>query len=130
MLPLGSAEGLSFTAASDDGGRTLDPGCDYLVKGPMPPARYWTLSLLDRAGFPLANPANRYGFTSAEMLRLGEDAAGRIIVSSQARSGNWLPADDGRPFQLMLRLYDTSLSTGRGTLDSVRMPTITRVGCR
>lgn len=128
-LPLGSAEGLSFLAQEDDGGRALDPRCDYAVKGPMPPARYWTLSLLDGAGFPVANAANRYGFTSAEILRFGEDGPGRITVSPRARSGNWLPAEGGRPYRLMLRLYDTSLSTGRGTLDKVRMPSITRIGC-
>ncbi len=127
LLPLGTAEGLTFVASGDDHGRPLNPRCDYVVKGPMPPARYWTLSLLDKAGFPIANAANRYGFTSAEILRLGDETA--IIVSPEARSGNWLPANRAKSYELMLRLYDTSFSTGKGTLDKNRMPTLTRVSC-
>ena len=51
VLPLGVAEGLSFVARTDSEGRAFAASCDYVVKGPMPQARFWTLSLLDPAGF-------------------------------------------------------------------------------
>ena len=130
LLPLGTAEGLTFLATTDDAGRTLEVRCDYVVKGPMPPTRYWTLSLLDGKGFPIANAAQRYGFTSSEVLRLGDESA-RISISARARSGNWLPVGDISTYTLMLRLYDTSLSTtGRTSFENVKMPSIKRTACR
>ena len=95
----------------------------------MPGTRYWTLSLLDPQGFPIANPANRFGFTSVEVLRLDGDPA-TVVVSAQARPGNWLPGGRGRDFVLMLRLYDTSLSVERATFTNLRMPAIKRTACR
>ena len=128
LLPLGEAEGLSFIARIDDSGGALDGTCDYTLEGPMPPARFWTLSLLDPAGFPVEDPARRYGFTSAEVLRL-DKAPVTIVVSPQARAGNWLPSGAGRRFVLMLRLYDTSLTAGGTDFGALRMPTIERGAC-
>ena len=129
LLPLGTAEGLTFLAATDGAGAALEGRCDYLVEGPMPGTRYWTLSLLDPQGFPIANPANRFGFTSAEVLRLDGDPA-TVAVSAQARPGNWLPVGKQRDFILMLRLYDTSLSVERASFTNLKMPAIKRTGCR
>ncbi len=129
LLPLGTAEGLTFVAASDGTGAALEGRCDYVVEGPMPGTRYWTLSLLDAQGFPIANPANRFGFTSAEVLRFSAEPV-TVAVSSQARPGNWLPVGKQRDFMLMLRLYDTSLSVERASFSSLRMPAIKRTGCR
>ena len=128
LLPLGESEGLSFIALTDDRGTTLDGACDYTVEGPMPPARYWTLSLLDAAGFPLDDPAKRYGFTSAEVLRL-DKAPVTIAVSPQAQPGNWLPTGARRRFVLMLRLYDTSLTAGGTDFAALKMPTVARGTC-
>lgn len=130
LLPLGAAEGQSFIAAIDGGGAPLSPTCDYVVKGPMPTARFWTLSLLDAGGFPIANPASRYGFTSSEILRLNNDPA-VVRVSGEARDGNWLPIGKAAAgLILMLRLYDTGLSTIGTSLNATTMPTIERQGCR
>ncbi len=128
LLPLGESEGLSFVARADDRGGALDGSCDYTLVGPMPPARYWTLSLLDPAGFPVQDPARRYGFTSAEVLRFDKTPT-TIVVSPQARAGNWLPTGIKGPFVLMLRLYDTSLTAGGTDFTTLRMPTIERGTC-
>ena len=56
-IPLAAGEGLQFIARTDDSGAALDPRCAYLVGHTTPPARYWTLSLIDRQGFPVENPA-------------------------------------------------------------------------
>ena len=128
LLPLGEAEGLSFIARIDDSGGALDGTCDYTLEGPMPPARFWTLSLLDLAGFPVEDPARRYGFTSAEVLRLDKTPV-TIMVSPQARAGNWLPSGARRRFVLMLRLYDTSLTAGGTDFAKLRMPTLARGAC-
>lgn len=128
LLPLGESEGLSFVARADSGGTMLEGRCSYTVKGPMPPARFWTLSLLDPAGFPLANPAERYAFTSAEVLRF-EKIPVAVAVAPDARSGNWLPTGTRDRFVLMLRLYDTSLTAGGTDFSSLKMPAIERGDC-
>ena len=128
VLPLGVAEGLTFVARTDSDGRAFARSCDYVVAGPMPQARYWTLSLLDAAGFPIADPAERYGFTSAEVLR-DVGAPVTIEVSPQARSGNWLPTGKRGSYVLMLRLYDSGLSTAGTVFEEAEMPSITRGSC-
>ena len=128
LLPLGESEGLSFVARTDERGSALEGACDYTLDGPMPPARFWTLSLLDPAGFPIENAARRYGFTSAEVLRLGQRPL-TIAMAPQARSGNWLPSGAKGRFVLMLRLYDTSLTAGGTDFATLRMPTIKRGSC-
>ncbi len=125
-LPLGAAEGVSFLATTDDAGAALSPACTYKVAGPVPPARFWTLSVLTPEGFPIANPAGRYGFTSAEILRQDEDPVA-IVVSRSARSGNWLPVGKAVSFVLALRLYDTGLSAVGGSVG--KMPAVRKLGC-
>jgi hypothetical protein len=128
-LPLGTAEGQSFFAHSDSSGAPLDAGCDYRVTGDMPRARYWTLSLQSPDGGLVANPADRYGYTSAEILR---SAAGgfEIVVARQARAGNWLPIGSDSTFILMLRLYDAENDMRSAPPDAAEMPRIERVRCR
>lgn len=127
VLALGASEGLSFVADTDSRGQPLSGKCEYAVGGNVPGARFWTLSLLSRGGFPIANPADRFGFTSAEVLRMADEPL-LISVAPAARSGNWLPSPGGR-FVLMLRLYDTGLSAVGTVLDASAMPTIKRLAC-
>ena len=128
-LPLGAAEGLTFVAAADSKGGTLSGRCDYAVTGPIPPARFWTLSLLSPDGFPIANPAAQYAYTSADALRFSDDPV-TLIVSPEARAGNWLPTGHAARYVLMLRLYDTGLSTVGATLEPAAMPSIRRLACK
>ena len=129
-LPPGAAEGVSFTATRDGSGSPLSSSCSYKVGGAIPPARYWTLSVLTPDGFPIANPAGRYGFTSAEVLREGE-APPEITVSAEARGGNWLPVGGkAAPFVLMLRLYDTGLSAAGAGVSGSSLPMIVKLECR
>ena len=129
LLPLGAAEGLTFVAATASDGSSLGSRCDYAVGGPMPAARYWTVSLLDDAGFPVGTGAVRHGFTSAEVLR-SDGAPALITVSPAARAGNWLPTGGVDHYVLMLRLYDTGLSGVGAVLDAAAMPTVKTLGCR
>ena len=74
-------EGLQLIARVDDGGRALDARCVYTVGPRVPAARYWTLSLIDPDGWPIENPAERYGFRSSEILRA---ANGDFVVTVAA----------------------------------------------
>lgn len=129
LLPIGTSEGLTFIAATDERGGALSGRCDYVVGGAFPAARFWTLSLLTPEGFPISNAASRYGFTSAEILRIA-DVAPSVIVSGEAHAGNWLPSGQDGHYVLMLRLYDTNLSNLRSRIDNAAMPTVRRLTCR
>ena len=128
-LPLGAAEGLTFVADTDSKGGALSGRCDYIVTGPVPPARFWTLSLLTPDGFPIANAADQYGYTSADALRF-VDSPVAMTISPEARGGNWLPTGHATHYVLMLRLYDTGLSTVGANLETSAMPSIERTLCR
>lgn len=127
-MPIGITEGLSFLARQDQNSEPLSASCDYVVKGNVPAARYWTLSLLGSDGHVLPVVSERHGFTSAEVLRNG-DGSFEIVIAPQARAGNWLPSAPERDFQLMLRLYDTSLSASAHSVTAQSMPRIERRGC-
>ncbi len=101
-IPLAIGEGLQLVARGDDDGRPLDARCVYRI-GPRVAgrARYWTVSLIDPHGFPVANPAERYGFRSSELLRDG-DGHFAISVAAEVQPGNWLPIGAPGPFALVL----------------------------
>ena len=127
-LPVGSGDGITFTAAADDDGRPLDGRCDVVVSGVTPPARFWTLTIYDNKGHLVANTLQRYGFTSEEVVR-GADGIFEIRIASRARSGNWLPTGGIERYQLMLRLYDTPVGVATRTKRDAPMPQIATVGC-
>lgn len=127
-LPLGSAEGLSFVARTDSRGRLLKPECDYTISGTVPPTRYWTLTLISPKGFLIANKAQRFGFTSAEVVRAA-DGTFNITVAREARPGNWLPVGSTKSYALMLRLYDTLLDFGTTQVGAAALPKIERGRC-
>ena len=127
-IPLGLAEGLSLTAATDDSGAPLQPRCDYVFSGHIPPARYWTLTLANPEGYLTGKPQMRRNLTSAEILR-SADGDFDIQISARARSGNWLPADTTGEFVLILRLYDTAVSATASAIDASTLPRLKRGAC-
>lgn len=122
-LPVGLGDGVAFSTAVDDEGRTLDGRCDVVVRGTTPPARYFTITLYTPSGRLVANSLDRHGFTSQELVR---DASGefRITVSPRARPGNWLPTGGIDSYVLMLRFYDTSLGIATRAGREAPMPVV------
>ncbi len=127
-LPVGTGDGIAFTATTDDAKRPLDGRCDVVVSGVTPAARFWTLTLYDPKGQLVANGMNRYGFTSQEIVR-GSDGAFEVRITSRARAGNWLPTGGLDRYMLMLRLYDTPVGVATRTQRDAPMPAIATVGC-
>ncbi len=128
-IPLAAAEGLSFTAATDDADAGLSAHCAYRIDGNVPPARFWTLTATTAAGLLMDNPSGRAGFASSEVLRRS-DGSFSITVAPAARPGNWLPASGDDRFVLTLRLYDTPLSSvAGGDIRKTSLPSITALGC-
>jgi hypothetical protein len=127
-LPVGTGDGVTFTATKDDAGRTLDGRCDVVVKGVTPAARFWTLTLYDPKGQLVANSLQRYGFTSQEIVR-ASDGAFELRIASRSRAGNWLPTGGLDRYMLMLRLYDTPVGVATRSQKDAPMPSIATVGC-
>jgi hypothetical protein len=127
-MSLSESEGMSFVAHGDSNGAEFDPACDYALKGEIPSARYWTLTLLSPAGAPITNAAGRPGFTSSEVLR-ASDGQFEVILSRHARPGNWLPIGDTSKFILVLRLYDSELGAPATALDAAKMPGLVKSRC-
>ena len=127
-LPIGTGDGIAFTASADDKKKPLDGRCDIVVSGVTPPARFWTLTLYDNKGRLVANSLQRYGFTSQEIVR-GADGGFEIHIASRSRSGNWLPTGGIERYALMLRLYDTPVGVATRTQRDAPMPQVATVGC-
>lgn len=127
-LPVGTGDGVMFTATTDDTGRRLDGRCDVVVKGVTPAARFWTMTIYDQRGRLVANSLQRYGFTSQEIVR-ASDGSFELRVTSRSRAGNWLPTGGLDRYTLALRLYDTPVGVGTRTQKDAPMPSIMTVSC-
>ena len=127
-LPVGTGDGVMFTATTDDNGRALDGRCDVVVKGVTPAARFWTMTIYDPKGRLVANSLQRYGFSRQEIVR-GSDGSFELRVTSRSRAGNWLPTGGLDRYMLALRLYDTPVGVGTRTQKDAPMPSIATVGC-
>lgn len=127
-LPVGTGDGVAFTASTDDNKRPLDGRCDVVVSGVTPAARFWTLTLYDTKGHLVANALQRYGFTSQEIVR-GSDGAFEVRIAARSRAGNWLPTGAVERYVLMLRLYDTPVGVATRSQRDAPMPAISTVSC-
>ncbi len=127
-LPVGSGDGVSFYARSDDVGHLLDGRCDVAISGTTPQARFWTLTLYDPEGKLVANSVQRHGFTSQELIR-SANGLFEIVVGPRARPGNWLPTGGIDRYVLTLRLYDTPVGLATRTGPDTPMPAVVQKGC-
>ena len=89
-LPVGTGDGVAFSATTRRRKRPLDGRCDVIVSGVTPAARFWTLTLYDRKGHLVANSLQRYGFTSQEIVR---NSDGSFEVRGISRARRQLAAD-------------------------------------
>lgn len=123
-----SGESIQFVARFDNDGEELVSSCTYSVKGNIPTARRWTITLYDNDGNLINNRANRYGFQNTNLLRQS-DGSLQILVSRWAQPGNWLPSSEtDTKLVLILRLYDSPLAT-EGLLTDFSLPSLERGDC-
>lgn len=127
-LPIGTGDGITFTAMTDDNKKLLDGRCDVAISGVTPPARFWTLTLYDTKGRLVANTLDRYGFTSQEVVR-SADGAFEVRIAARSRAGNWLPTSGIDRYVLALRLYDTPVGVATRSQKDAPMPAIVTMGC-
>ncbi|MBO6918251.1 MAG: DUF1214 domain-containing protein [Rhizobiaceae bacterium] len=125
---LGRAEGLVFRAQVDQNQEPLLRGCDYILKGRVPPALFWTLRTVHPENEPL-NIATGWPSTinAQKVLRNGKGNI-EIRLSQFPQSGNWLAVDPNKDFELQLTLIDTPISNVSG-IRALEMPVIVKGEC-
>ena len=126
-LQLGTAEGLQFVAEIDSDGQALDRACTYLVDGKTPTAVLWTLTAIDLDGRNIAASPD-FIYLDSEHLSRAADGSAVIRVGRSLSPGDWLEIGGTGPFQLVLNLYDTSVTSGADWSQD-EMPSITRERC-
>ena len=128
LLALPSQEVIYWQAKTDSAGNPLDGNCNYWVRGGPVDARWWSISYYDESGYLLANPANIWSFSGAQLLP-GEGENWRFLISpTKSEQGHWLPGVPGQGFDLTLRLYNPG-SGLREAPEAASLPIIERESC-
>jgi len=96
----------------DENGKPLDGANNYMIhfaKGETPPVdAFWSITLYDPEGFPVANALNRYALSSWMPFKQNPDGSLDLYFQNESpgadKEANWLPAPKA-PFNLTMRLY-------------------------
>lgn len=122
-----TTEGLAFFAMQDDSGEPLTSRCTYQLVGTIPRGRLWTLTS-QRLTDNLELKASSTRFVTSKEVIWQEDERLAITISKTAQPGNWLPLLMQDTFILILRIYDTPLTSG--ALDAaINTPLIRKGEC-
>ena len=128
LLALPRREARYYTAAVDDAGRPLDGRCRYRASGGAVGGAWWSLTLYDRDGYLVANPAAIHSVPSTS-LTAAELGSWSIAIAPSRQPGRWLPTGGAERFELTLRVYLPEQG-GRSNLTRERLPRIERLGCQ
>jgi hypothetical protein len=152
LLALPAKEARYYTAATDSAGQPLDGRCRYRVAGGVIPGRWWSLTLYDRDGYLVKNPANRFSVQSHDVARYTPGVAAddqsdraramRAIFAAEQRwavvvaptapaasaQASWLPSGGIERFELTLRIY-LPADGGSGNPPAAMLPSIIKEGC-
>jgi hypothetical protein len=124
-LPLSASIALNFEARTDEEGRRLHSGCDYVLESARMDEGWWSLTVYDEEGRLIPNAADRYALNTATVVR-NPDGAFAVNLARDARPGNWLPTGNAGRLTLVLTLIEP----GAGAGADPGMPRIRKVGCR
>ncbi len=80
------------------------------AKDELPPAEaFWSLTMYDADGFPVANPINRYAVGDRDALGYNSDGSLDIYIQPESpgkdREANWLPSPSSGTLNITMRLY-------------------------
>jgi hypothetical protein len=129
-LPLTTELSLTYVANSDSDGRRLHSSCDYVVEGREPGTTWWSLTVFDDHGELIANPAQRYAFTS-QTIALRPDGTFAVALARDARPGNWLPTGGAGRLVLAFTTLDAGTPLLATPAEQRRpLPDIRRIQCR
>lgn len=127
LLALPRSEAMYFTASKDNSGAALDGTCRYEISGGTFDARWWSITLYDRAGWLVANPVHRHSVGSSAVP---PESAGAwaIAVAPAEAPGLWIPSTGAPQFELTLRIYHPGAAL-RDAPQEAAMPEVRRIAC-
>lgn len=128
-LPLNGDVAETFVAMTDSDGKGLHSSCTYTLEGRELATHWWSLGVFDTRGRLIANPAERYAFTS-DTIAMAPDGTFKITLSRDAEAGNWLPIGGGGKLALVFTAIDLGVAAVEtdAAVDAV-LPKITRGKC-
>jgi hypothetical protein len=117
---------------ADESGKPLHGANKYMLhfnKGDTPPNdAFWSVTLYDPEGFPVANPLNRFAVSNWMPFKYNADGSLDLYFQNDNpgadKEANWLPAPKG-PFNLTMRIYAPKSEALTGKWNP---PPVTRVG--
>ena len=126
-LPMGSAEGQTYQAATDSDGQKLNASCQYRVEGDIPSARLFTLRAETIDGQLIIAEPPLQGALHSDQLLFSKSSFS-INIAATAQPDNWLALQANGPFILVLSVYDVAVIND-DTGNSTRFPRIIRGRC-
>ena len=82
----------------------------HFSKDDLPPVdAFWSLTMYDAEGFPVANAINRFAIGDRDALKYNSDGSLDLFIQHDDpggdRTANWLPAPSAGALGLTMRLY-------------------------
>ena len=130
LLPLNPSLALTYHARTDDEGGRIHSSCDYRVALDGLDATWWSLAVFDDAGHVISNPAQRFAYNAATVVR-EFDGKMQVVLARDARPGNWLPTRGAGNITLALTIQD-SRWTQQSLEDQQKtkvLPAVQKIGC-
>jgi hypothetical protein len=116
-------------ARADSAGDRLHSSCDYAIEGLVTNADWWSIAVFDDRGRLIPNAADRHAFT-IDTIALSGTTPPTVLLSREARAGNWLPTGRAGRLVVMLNIVDARSAPGLGAKQETRLPTIRKIKCR
>jgi hypothetical protein len=100
-------------SVGDAEGKPLKGETNYVMhfaKEELPPVdAFWSITMYDADGFPVANPLNRFAIGDRDALKYNPNGSLDIYIQHQSpgtdKESNWLPAPKRGAMSLVMRLY-------------------------
>ncbi|MFO0836717.1 MAG: DUF1254 domain-containing protein [Phycisphaerales bacterium] len=82
----------------------------HFAKSEIPPVgAFWSVTMYDADGFPVANPRNRFAIGDRDALKFNADGSLTIYIQSASpgadKESNWLPSPTSGAISVVMRLY-------------------------
>lgn len=106
ILALNKSETIYYEAIADEQGAPLSAACDYLLQGPAPDARWWSVTAYGANDMLIHSTGNRYSASLATATK-DQDGAIDIALTPDGSGPNGIATGNGA-FTLLLRLYQPS----------------------
>lgn len=128
LFALDKSEAVYYTALTDDEDEYLSTDCIYSIEGKDLDARWWSLTIYGDDHFLVPNKENRYSYNLVNLAREPGNSY-KIYLSSQRKTGNWIPIGDSGNFSITLRIYNPAKSVYENP-SKIELPKITKEECK